>query len=89
MVKWALRKVGVGEWIFSVVTAMYENCKSAVSIGGFTGGAFTVKVGVHPGSILSPLLFIIVMDQLSKVFNVGLPWELLFADDLALMASSL
>ena len=29
------------------------------------------------------------MDQLSKAFKVGLPWELLYADDLALMASSL
>ena len=67
---------------------MYENCKSAVSIGRSTGEAFTVKVGVHQGSVLSLLLFIIVMDQLSKDFKVGLPWELLRADDLALMASS-
>ena len=29
------------------------------------------------------------MDQLSKAFKVSLPWELLYADDLALMSSSL
>ena len=57
----------------------------------FTSGEsaeFEVKVGVHQGSILSPLLFTIVLEALSKEFREGLPWELLYADDLALMAES-
>src|SRR5260221_12482878 len=49
---------------------------------------FEVKVGVHHGSVLSPLLFIIVLEELSKEFREGLPWELLYADDLALTAES-
>ena len=49
---------------------------------------FDVKVGVHQGSVLSPLLFIIVMDVISKEFREGLPWELRYADDLVLMAES-
>ena len=40
-----------------------------------------VKVGVHQGSISSPLLFIIVLEALSKKFIIGLPWELFYADD--------
>ena len=56
-------------WIVSVVMAMYENCKSSVNIGGSIGEAFSVKVGVHQGSVLSQLLFIIGMDQLSKDFK--------------------
>src|SRR5260221_8956943 len=47
-----------------------------------------VKVGVHHGSVLSPLLFVIVLEALSKEFGEGLPWELLYADDLALIAES-
>jgi hypothetical protein len=47
-----------------------------------------VKVGVHHGSVLSPLLFSIVLEALSMVFKEGLPWELLYADDLALLAES-
>ena len=47
-----------------------------------------MKVGVHQGSVLSPLLFIIVLEALSNTFKVGLPWELLYADDLALIAES-
>src|SRR5580692_7881336 len=51
-------------------------------------GQFGVKVGVHQGSVLSPLLFTMVLEALSRVFREGLPWELLYADDLALMADS-
>ena len=49
---------------------------------------FEVKVGVHQGSVLSPLLFIIVMEALSSEFHVGLPWELFCADDLCLLAET-
>jgi len=47
-----------------------------------------VKVGVHQGSVLSPLLCVIVLEGPSKKFRLGLPWELLYADDLALIAES-
>src|SRR5260221_3919772 len=50
--------------------------------------SFEVKVGLHQGSVLSPLLFVIVMDMVSKELHEGLPWELLYADDLVLMAES-
>ena len=43
---------------------------------------FSVRVGVHQGSVLSPLLFIIVLEALSIEFREGLPIELLYADDL-------
>ena len=35
------------------------------------------KVGVHQDPIFSPLLFIIVMEALSREFREGLPMELL------------
>ena len=43
---------------------------------------FEVKVRMHQGSVLSPLLFIIVFEALSSEFRVGLPWELFYADDM-------
>jgi len=36
---------------------------------------FEVKVGMHQGSALSPLLFVIVMEALCREFRVALPWE--------------
>ena len=47
-----------------------------------------MKVGVHQGSVLSSLLFIIVLEALSREFREGLSMELLYADDLVLMAES-
>ena len=43
------------------------------------------KGGVHQGSVLSPLLFIFVLEAMSGEFREGLPMEFLYADDLVLM----
>ena len=44
---------------------------------------------MHQDSVLSPLLFILVLEALLRQFSTGVPWELLYADDLAVMADSL
>ena len=86
---WSMRKLGVEEWIISVVRSMYENAQSRVRINNLFSEAINVTVGVHQGSVLSPLLFVIVMEALSGEFRVGCPWELLYADDLAITAETL
>ena len=58
-------------------------------VNGKLGEEFEVKVGVHQGSVLSPILFAIVLKALSRGFSAGLPWEMLYADDLVIMADSL
>ena len=47
-----------------------------------------MKVGLHQGSVLSPLLFVIVMEMISRELRAGLPLELLCEDELILMAES-
>ena len=86
---WAMRKVGVEEWIVRLVQAMYNNARSRVRVGSEYSEEFEVGVGVHQGSVLSPLLFIIVLEALSRDFRVGVPWELFFANDLVIFATSL
>jgi len=49
---------------------------------------FEVNVGMHQGSALSPLLFVIVMEAISREFRVALSWELLYADDLVVIAET-
>jgi len=43
---------------------------------------------MHQGSALSPLLFVIATEALSRELRVALPWELLYADDLAVTAET-
>ena len=74
---WALRSAGVDEWIVSVIRAMYCSVTTCVKLQSCESSEFGVEVEVHQGSVLSPLLFIIVLEELSKKFSVGLPWELL------------
>ena len=71
---WAMRKVGVDEWIIRVVQAMYHNARSRVRVDNSFSDEFDVNVGVHQGTVLSPLLFIIVLEALSQEFHTGCPW---------------
>ena len=68
---------------------MYDNAHSKVRITKSYGNQINASVGVYQASVLSPLLFIIVMEALSRKFRTGCPWELLHADDLVIVAESL
>ena len=48
-----------------LVQGMYANARSRVHAGEGYSEEFEVKVGVHQGSVLSLLLFIIVLEALS------------------------
>ena len=86
---WAMRKLGIDEWIVQLVQAMYCEVRSKVRVDNCYSDSFDVNVGVHQGSVLSPLLFIIVLEALSQEFRTGSPWELLYADDLVITAETI
>lgn len=44
---WAMRKLGVEEWIVQLVQGMYYNVRSRVCAGSGYSKEFEVKVGVH------------------------------------------
>ena len=87
---WALRKLGVDEWIVLLVQGMYSNARSHVPVGEGYSEEFEVKVGVHQGSVLSPLLFITELEDLSREFlHCGVQWEDHYANDLVIITESL
>jgi len=67
---------------------MYTGAKTVVRTVYGNSSGFEVKVGIHQGSALSPLLFVIVVEAMSREFRVALPWELLYADDLVVIAET-
>ena len=78
MISWAMRKLGVEEWLVLAVMSMYTGAKTVVRTVYCNIKGFEVKVGIHHGSALSPLLFVIVTEAISREFRVALPWELLY-----------
>ena len=50
------------------------------------GCEFSVAVGVHQRSVLSPLSFAIVVDVVTENAREGLMKEVLYADDLVLLS---
>jgi len=51
------------------------NARSRVRVNGQYSEEFGVGVGVHQGSVLNPLLFILVLEALSREFRTGVPWS--------------
>lgn len=75
MIKWALRKRNVPESLVQTVMSLYKGAKTKV--GERYLNEFDVGVGLHQGSVLSPLLFTIVIDVLSESERKGVLFELL------------
>ncbi|KAK3521607.1 hypothetical protein QTP70_014745 [Hemibagrus guttatus] len=63
---YCMRKSGVAEIYVRVVQDMYERSRTVVRCAVGQTEEFKVEVGLHQGLALSPVLFAIVMDQLSE-----------------------
>ena len=57
-------KLGVEEWKFRFALDMHADAAPSLSIYNNFSEKLGVKVGVHQGSALSPLVFVIVIEAL-------------------------
>ena len=81
-----LRSAGVAEKYVKVIQDMYHDSETTVRCAVGTTKPFSVRVGLHQGSALSPFLFAVVMDQLTTGIRREAPWTMMFADDIVLTA---
>ena len=84
-----LEQYGVKGQLLDNIRAIYANSKSAVRTTSGTSNWFPVTSGVMQGCNLSPLLFVIYMDQITKEANPDPEAlnELMFANDQAMINS--
>ncbi|KAK3556662.1 hypothetical protein QTP70_011926 [Hemibagrus guttatus] len=85
---YCMRKSGVAEKYVRVVQDMYERSRTVVRCAVGQTEEFKVEVGLHQGSALSPILFAIVMDQLSEEVRQESPWTMMFSDDIVICSES-
>ena len=64
---------------------MYVHARSRTCVNTSFSEEFEVKVGMQKGWVVIPLMFIIVVQELSHKFCVGYPWEMLYAYDLPIL----
>nr|XP_043620167.1 uncharacterized protein LOC122592015 [Erigeron canadensis] len=67
---------------------MYDRARTGVRTPVGNTELFSVDMGIHQGSALSPYLFTLILDELSRGLQEELPWCMIFADDIALIARS-
>ena len=70
--EWALRKKGLAEVLVQAVMSLYEGSRTTVRVGSGTSEEFGIRVGVHKGFVLSPLIFAIVVDAVTENAREGL-----------------
>ncbi|KAL0906290.1 hypothetical protein M5K25_024773 [Dendrobium thyrsiflorum] len=80
-----LHKKGVNNAYIQVIKDMYAGAATCVQTQGGLTKYFPISVGLHQGSALSPYLFALVMDVLTRHLQEVVPWCMLFADDILLV----
>jgi hypothetical protein len=67
---------------------MYDNVVTNVRTSDGDTNDFPINIGLHQGLALSPYLFALVMDEVTRDIQGGIPWCMLFADDVILVDES-
>jgi Reverse transcriptase (RNA-dependent DNA polymerase) len=67
---------------------MYTNVVTCVRACDGESDTFPIKIELHQGSTLSPYIFTLVMDEITKDIQRDIPWCMLFADDVVLIDES-
>lgn len=93
-----LASYGIPDKLLNIIQSMYRDANCRIVHRGLLGREFNVASGVKQGCILSPLLFLLVMDWVMNKVNKtsrGIGWQhvrmtrledLDFADDICMMS---
>jgi hypothetical protein len=84
----ALQKHKVSSKYITLIKDMYDKVVTSVRISDGDTNDFSINIGLHQGSVLSPYLFALVVDKVTRDIQCGIPWCMLFIDDMVLVDES-
>jgi hypothetical protein len=85
---WALQKYKVSTKYITLIKDMYDNVVTSIRTSDGDTNDFLINIGMHQGSALSPYLFALVMDEVTRDIQGGISWCMLFTDDVVLVDES-
>jgi Reverse transcriptase (RNA-dependent DNA polymerase) len=85
---WALKRKLVPTKYVILIKDMYTNVMTYVRACKGESDTFSIKIGLHQGSVLSPYIFTLVMDEITNDIQGDIPWCMLFANDMVLIDES-
>ena len=84
--QWKMANLGLPRCLVAWVRAFLSDRQACVRLNGQLGGYRCVREGTPQGAVLSPLLFLIFINDIARDFPPGVEVTL-FADDLAIFAT--
>jgi hypothetical protein len=85
---WALQKHKVSTKYITLIKDLYDNVVTSVRTSDRDTNDFPINIGLRQVSALSPYLFALVMDEVTRDIQGGIPWCMLFADNVVLVDES-
>jgi hypothetical protein len=85
---WALQKHKVSTKYITLIKDMYDNVVISVRTSDGNTNDFPINIGLHQELTLSPYLFALVMNDITRDIQGGIPWRMLFADDVVFVDES-
>jgi Reverse transcriptase (RNA-dependent DNA polymerase) len=73
----------------TLIKDMYTNIVTCVGVCDGESNTFSIKIELHQGSALSPYIFTLVMDEITKDIQGDIPLCMRFADDVVLIDESI
>jgi hypothetical protein len=86
---WTLQKHKVSIKYITLIKDMYDNIVTSVQTSDKDTNDFLINMGLHQGSALSPYLFALVLDEVTRDIQSGISWCILFTNDVILVDESM
>jgi hypothetical protein len=86
---WTLQKHKVSIKYITLIKDMYDNVVTNVQTSDGDTNDFSINIGLHQWSTLGPYLFALVMDEVTRDIQDGIPLCMFFTDDVVLVDESM